>query len=228
MIKFISDSNHETATTSTTDYPLLRYAEVLLNYAEAKAELGELTNEDVARTIDVLRARVGMPAMASVPATEDALMAAYYPNAKGAQKAAILEIRRERTVELFCEGFRQWDLLRWGEGKWLTPKATAGAQGIYVPGLGEYDLDGDGSIDLLLYKGSKPSTKAPATNQIEIGGNFTLSEGDKGFLTYYAAEDYAWDDSRDYLWPIPADQRSITHGALTQNPGWDDGVSFDD
>ncbi len=228
IIKFISDSNHETATTSTTDYPLIRYAEVLLNYAEAKAELGELTDDDVAKTIDVLRARVGMPAMGTVPTAEDALMSEYYPNAKGSQKAAILEIRRERTVELFCEGFRQWDLLRWGEGKWLTPKATKGVQGIYVPALGEYDLDGDGTMDLLLYKGSKPATTAPATNQIEIGGNFTLSEGDKGFLTYYAAEDYVWNESRDYLWPIPADQRSITHGALTQNPGWDDGVSFDD
>ncbi len=228
VIKFISDDTHENATTSTTDYPVLRYAEVLLNYAEAKAELGELTAEDIAKTIDVLRARVGMPAMAVVPTTEDPLMAEYYPNAKGAQKAAILEVRRERTVELFAEGFRQWDLLRWGEGKWLTPKATKGVQGIYVPALGEYDLDGDGKIDVLFYTGSKPKTTAPAANQIEIKGNYTLSEGSKGYLTYYAAEDYDWVEDRDYLWPIPADQRSITHGALTQNPGWDDGVTFDD
>ena len=186
------------------------------------------TDEDIAKTIDVIRARVGMPAMGVVPTTEDALMAQYYPNAKGAQKAAILEVRRERTVELFCEGFRQWDLLRWGEGKWLTPKATKGVQGIYVPGLGEYDLDGDGSIDVLFYTGTKPKTTAPSANQIEIKGNYSLSEGDKGYLTYYAAEDYDWVEERDYLWPIPADQRSITHGALTQNPGWDDGVTFDD
>ncbi len=226
VIKFISDSGHETASTSTTDFPLLRYAEVLLNYAEAKAELGELTADDISKTIDVIRARVGMPAMGDVPTTEDPLMAEYYPNAKGAQKAAILEVRRERTVELFCEGFRQWDLLRWNEGKWLTPKATAGVQGIYVPSLGEYDLDNDGKVDILLYSGTKPATTAPATNQIEIGGAFTLSNGNSGYLTYYAAEDYVWMENRDYLWPIPADQRSVTHGALSQNPGWEDGVSF--
>ena len=39
-------------------------------------------------------------------------------------------------------------------------------------------------------------------------------------------EDYTWHEDRDYLWPIPADQRSLTKGALSQNPGWDDGLSF--
>lgn len=229
VIKYISDASHETATTSTTDYPIMRYAEVLLNYAEAKAELGTLTDDDVAKTIDVIRARVGMPAMATVPTVVDPLMAEYYPEADGTQRAAILEIRRERTVELFCEGFRQWDMLRWGEGKYLTPKATSGFQGIYVPGLGNYDLDKDGKIDLCLYSGTKPTTTAPASNIIEIGSTWTLTggTGGGGYLTYYGAEDYEWVEGQDYLWPIPADQRSLTNGALTQNPGWDDGLSFE-
>ena len=224
VIKFISASEHEGATTSTTDYPLIRYAEVLLNYAEAKAELGLLTKDDVNRTIDVIRARVGMPAMGDVPTTVDPLMQEYYPNAKGTQLAAILEVRRERTVELFCEGFRQWDLLRWKEGKWLTLKATGGSRGVYFPGLGDYDLDGDGKVDVCLWRGTKPSTSAPVTNVLEIGGNYTLSGGDSGYLTYYAGEEYIWNENRDYLWPIPADQRQATSGALSQNPGWDDGV----
>lgn len=67
VIKFISSTDHENATTSTTDYPLLRYAEVLLNYAEAKAELGTLTADDLAKTINVIRARVGMPGLTAVP-----------------------------------------------------------------------------------------------------------------------------------------------------------------
>lgn len=228
IIKYISDDTHETATTSTTDFPIFRYAEVLLNYAEAKAELGELTTDDIDKTINVIRARVGMPKMTAVPTTVDPLMAQYYPNAKGDQKAAILEVRRERTVELFCEGLRQWDLLRWGEGKWLTPKANGGTKGIYIPALGEYDLDGDGAIDVLFYTGTKPQTTAPAANHVQIGGSITLSEGDKGYLTYYAAEDYDWVETRDYLWPVPAEQRTLTHGSLTQNPGWDDGVVFND
>lgn len=223
IIKFISNTDHENATTSTTDYPLFRYAEVLLNYAEAKAELGTLTNDDVVKTIDVIRARVGMPAMATVPSTVDPLMKEYYPNAKGDQLAAILEIRRERTVELAFEGFRQWDLLRWKEGKWMVPAATKGFQGIYVPALGEYDLDKDGKIDVCFYKGSKPSTSAPTSNIIEIGSNYTLTNGDSGFLTYFATEDYVWNEAQDYLWPIPEDQRQLNTN-LTQNPGWKDGV----
>ena len=164
-----------------------------------------------------------MPAMGTVPTTVDPLMEQYYPNAKGAQKAAILEVRRERTVELVAEGFRQWDLLRWGEGKWLTPKSVGGFGGCYFPGLGEFDMDGDGKMDILLYKGDKPATSVKATNQIEIGSTYTLSEGDHGYLTYYASEDYTWNEGRDYLWPIPVSERSVTGGALSQNPGWEDG-----
>lgn len=228
IIKYISDTNHEGASTSTTDYPLIRYPEVLLNYAEAKAELGELTSEDLAATINVIRARVGMPGLSSVPSVADALMDSYYPHAKGSQKAAILEIRRERAVELFCEGFRQWDMLRWGEGALLTPKATGGFQGIYIAedqvGV-DIDLDNDGDADLYLYTGDKGSSEAPSTNQIKLGSGFSLSEGNSGYLTYWAAEDYVWNEGRDYLWPIPADQRTLTDYALTQNPGWDDGLS---
>ena len=224
IIKYISDASHEGATTSTSDFALFRYAEVLLNYAEAKAELGTLTDADVAATIDVIRARVGMPAMKTVPVTADPLMEKYYPNAKGTQKAAILEVRRERTVELCFEGFRQWDLLRWKEGKWLTPASTKGFQGIYIPGLGEYDLDKDGKMDICVYQGAKPTTTAPASNVIEIGKNWTLTEGTKGNLTYYASENYKWDEGKDYLWPIPEDQRQITNGALSQNPGWTDAL----
>lgn len=224
VIKYISDASHEGATTSTSDFALFRYAEVLLNYAEAKAELGELTDADVAATIDVIRARVGMPAMKTVPTVEDPLMAEYYPNAKGAQKAAILEIRRERTVELCFEGFRQWDLLRWKEGKWITPLSTEGFQGLYFPGLGEYDLDKDGKMDICLYQGTKPTTTAPAANVIEVAGNWSLTEGTSGNLTYYKSENYQWDENKDYLWPIPEDQRQITNGALSQNPGWTDGL----
>ena len=224
VIKFISSAAHEGATTSTSDFALFRYAEVLLNYAEAKAELGILNDADVALAIDPLRARVGMPKMATVPTTVDPLMEKYYPNAAGSQKAAILEIRRERTVELCFEGFRQWDLLRWKEGKWMTPASTNGFQGLYFPALGEYDLDGDGKMDVCLYQGTKPSTTAPDANIIEVAGNWSLTDGTSGNLTYYKQENYQWDEGRDYLWPIPEDQRQITNGALSQNPGWTDGM----
>ncbi len=89
----------------------------------------------------------------------------------------------------------------------------------------DIDLDKDGKADLYVYTGAKGSTKAPSTNQIQLGSGFTLSNGTSGYLTYWAAEDYVWNEGRDYLWPIPADQRTLTEYALTQNPGWDDGLS---
>ena len=235
IIKGVSDGSHENATTSTTDWAYIRYAEVLLNYAEAKAELGTLTQADLDKSITLIRSRAGMPAL-TLPTTEDALMAEYYPNASGAQKPAILEIRRERVVELFAEGFHRWDLIRWKEGKTITPAgnktgtidpagSTPGYKGIYIPALGEYDTDHDGKMDLLVYSGSKPSTissSIPASNRIQIGANsLTLSEGDHGYITRDAAEEYEWKD-RDYLYPIPLAQiQAYPEGVLTQNPGWE-------
>ena len=239
VIKHISDGNHENSTTSTTDWCFIRYAEVLLNYAEAKAELGELTQADIDMSIKLIRNRVGMPNL-TLPSEPDALMSAYYPNAFGSQVAAILEVRRERAVELFSEGFHRNDMLRWAEGEWITPAgthntgsaaldpatATVGYKGIYIPSLGEFDTDRDGKMDLLVYmSGDKPSkvdSNIPAANQIEIGtNNLSLSEGDHGYLTLFAAESYTWRE-RDYLYPIPLAQiQAYTNGALKQNPGWE-------
>ena len=88
----------------------------------------------------------------------------------------------------------------------------------------DIDLDKDGKADLYIYRGTKGNSQAPATNQIQLGSGYSLSEGDHGYLTYWAAEDYEWNEGRDYLWPIPADQRTATAYSLTQNPGWDDGL----
>lgn len=226
IIKYIRNSApYDQGAKSDTDCPNIRYAEVLLNYAEAKAELGTLDQTDIDNTINVIRARAGVAAL-TMPTTPDALMKQYYPNAKGTQLAAILEVRRERTVELVAEGFRQWDLIRWKEGKWLTPKATGGFQGVYVPELKSgLDFDGDGSPDAFFYKGAKPSgisKEIPNDNIIQLGTIQTISGANNGFLTVFAAENYSWNEDRDYLWPIPLTQIQATGGALTQNPGWDD------
>ena len=220
IIKYISDSSHNTATTSTTDWSVFRYPEVLLNYAEAKAELGTLTQEDVDKSSNVIRGRVKMPglSMQEANAAPDALMSEYYPHvAEGANKGVLLEIRRERTVELVGEGFRQWDLIRWHEGRFFTPNAYAskGFEGVYFPALGEYDMNGDGKSDVLLYRGEKPSTRLAA---YDVDKDITLSEGDRGYVLMYNNETYVWNEERDYLWPIPEGQCIATGGILTQNP----------
>src|SRR5690606_35172326 len=102
------------------DIIIFRYAEALLIYAEAKAELGTLTQDDLDISINKLRARVGMPNlnMAAANADPDPYLEEMYPNVEsGANKGVILEIRRERRVELVNEGFRWDDLMRWKEGK---------------------------------------------------------------------------------------------------------------
>ncbi|MCH3940028.1 MAG: RagB/SusD family nutrient uptake outer membrane protein [Bacteroidales bacterium] len=238
IIKGVANGDHENATTSTTDWAYIRYAEVLLNYAEAKAELGTLTQADLDKTIKLIRERAGMPSL-TMPSAADALMKAYYPNASGTQLPAILEIRRERVVELFAEGFHQWDMIRWNEADAITPAgtksdaaatidpacATPGYKGIYIPALGEYDTDHDGKMDLLVYTGSMPagvSSSIPASNRIQVGANsLTLSEGTKGYITRDSAEDYKW-EKKDYLYPVPLSQiQSYPAGVLKQNEGWE-------
>lgn len=126
------------AASLAASFPLLRYSEILLIYAEAKAELGDLRQADLDKSVNLIRARVGMPALnlSDANSAPDALLLSYYPNVeKGRNKGIILEIRRERTVELALEGQRQWDMLRWHEGaqlgNWNGP-----INGVYTPGAG--------------------------------------------------------------------------------------------
>ena len=107
------------------DYILFRAAEVYLNFAEAKAERGTLTQSDLDISIKKIRDRVGMPNidMAEANANPDPYLSNIetgYANVTGVNKGVILEIRRERTVELILEGFRYYDVMRWKEGKYLN------------------------------------------------------------------------------------------------------------
>lgn len=232
-IKYFSDDTHDGATTSTTDYAIFRYGEVLLNYAEAKAELGEADQTVIDQTVNVIRARVGMPALDVTKAngTPDAFLSSYYTDKHldGPDKGLILEIRRERTVELVNEGFRLWDMLRWHEGQQLCPASNTlgpGFIGCWFPGLGEYDMNNDGTPDLCIYTGTKPSTDCENTLDVSEGKENTLSEGTSGYLIQFKDQSYKWEE-KDYLYPIPVKQIQIYpkdeatgESVLTQNPGY--------
>ncbi len=133
---------------NSVDFPAYRYAEVLLILAEAKAELGTLTQSDLDNTVNVLRDRVDMPHLnlATANASPDPLQAAKYPNLAGANLGVILEIRRERRVEMAFENTRYDDLMRWHAGKLLEDIPV----GMYFPGVGDYDMTGDGIPDIRL------------------------------------------------------------------------------
>ncbi len=210
---------------SDMDLIIFRTAEIYLNYVEAKAELGTLTQGDIDITIKKLRDRVGMPNldMAAANASPDPYLASEvtgYANVSGDNKGIILEIRRERAIELAQEGFRYYDMMRWKEGKRFEQPLL----GMYFPGPGEYDLDGDGTIDVCLYETSAPAA-SKATLKYKLGTDIILSEGTKGYIMPHDGEG-KWNEERDYLYPVPTDDRSLTHGNLAQNPGWDDGLVF--
>ena len=215
-IKYVNSSAFNGDNKSYTDYPLFRTAEVYLNFAEAKAELGTITQSDLDKSINKLRDRARMPHMdlATANSVKDPLMVEYYPNVtQGQNTGVILEIRRERTVELCMEGFRQWDIIRWKEGKQLTNPFY----GCYFPGEGEYDMDGDGTADLKISTGDKGSFKGTFK---KIGKDIFLTDGNSGYIHALKTIPVTWDENRDYLWPIPSSEIVLSGMSLEQNPGW--------
>ncbi|MFA5210284.1 MAG: RagB/SusD family nutrient uptake outer membrane protein [Proteiniphilum sp.] len=213
---------------STADLPVFRLGEVLLNYAEAKAELGTLNQGDLDLSINKLRERVGMPYLQMSSANGDPdwylSSAEYgYTNVSGSNKGVILEIRRERAIELNQEGFRFEDLVRWKAGYSIDQEIN----GIYFKQPGAYDLTGDGVSDAILYaEGTSKPTAPDGVQLLEIGKDILLTEGDHGYIYYHKnIARTPFSEVRDYLYPIPINERSLNNN-LTQNPGWNDGLDF--
>ena len=242
IIKWVTDASGDGYMGSSNDYILFRAAEVYLNYAEAKAELGTLTQEDLKISIKEIRDRVGMPNidMDAANANPDPYLCALesgYQNVTGPNKGVILEIRRERTIELLLEGFRYYDIIRWKEGKMFEQPFL----GMYFPGLTQgsgdnrYDvfdmndgIAGDKEkVDICIYTGKKPSVKN-IRKFYKLGEEFVLTDGDKGNIICHdiEKEPRQWREDRDYLYPIPTQERLLSNGTLSQNPNWDDGLDF--
>ena len=88
--------------TSKTGFAYMRYAEVLLTYAEAKIELNQV-DASVVSALNVVRRRAGMPVVDAVIQTNQAKMRQL--------------VRREKVVELANEGIHLFDMRRWSTGK---------------------------------------------------------------------------------------------------------------
>lgn len=198
---------------SYQDMVLFRTGEVLLNYAEAKAELGTIDQGDINISIKKLRDRVGMPNLdvATANANPDPYLENMYKEVSGAQKGVILEIRRERRIELVMENNFRWDdIMRWKEGHLLTKPFL----GMYFPGAGLYDLNRDGKMDVEIYDGAKP----PATGPYQIASS-ELTNAGGGYIFTNRNINKKFREDRDYLWPLPAEDRELNK-KLTQNPNW--------
>ena len=217
LIKFVSEPKWDTFNKDITDMPIFRYAEVLLNFAEAKAEKGTLTQADLDRSVKLLRDRVGMPAMdlTASNTNPDPYLASQYTQISGKNTGVILEIRRERRIELVMENFFRWDdLLRWKEGQLLTKQF----KGMYFPGTGSFDLDKNGKIDFVIYEGTKPVVAGAQI--LKLGSEIVLENGNAGgniVINNHITKKF--NEAKDYLYPIPT-QEILLNPKLVQNPNW--------
>ncbi|MDE6196418.1 MAG: RagB/SusD family nutrient uptake outer membrane protein [Muribaculaceae bacterium] len=227
-IKYVMDVKYNIWDGSLVPLPIFRLAEAYLNYAECMAELGTISQNDLDISVNKLRTRAGMPAMnlADANANPDPYMLSDktgYPNVtRSSCTGVILEIRRERLIELVLEGLHYNDILRWREGKVYEHSFL----GQYFPGEGKYDLTGDGRANVALYTDKRPS--GLGLTFLKIGTDIILSDGDSGYMLVHGDEALrrTWNEERDYLYALPINERLLTGGALTQNPGWNDGLNF--
>ncbi|MDT0678635.1 RagB/SusD family nutrient uptake outer membrane protein [Autumnicola musiva] len=217
VTKFVTEPVYDTNGQSITDLPLFRLGEVVLNYAEAKAELNTLTQEDLDNSLNHLRDRADMPGLSLEMANSnpDPFLSSQYLNVNGSNKGVILEIRRERRIELFMEDFRWDDIVRWKAGETLTQPI----RGMYFPGPGEYDLTGDGETNVVLYEGERPGNLVSGVQYYELGADITLDEN--GLIEPHPDfDDRVFNEDKDYLYPIPRIELQLNPN-LEQNPGWE-------
>lgn len=208
-IKFVSTAAHSGASKGTSDWPLFRTAEVYLNYAEAKAELGEMDAAVWDQTIAPLRNRAGVTSV--IPAKADPYMEAYFLNT--VTDKWILEVRRERGIELCLEmGLRWDDDMRWHMGDLLTSDNNPWT-GIYI-GSTSYTYDytglstddnGDPVPDFYIRPGEDTEHSIAISN---TGANQTFSLNGEGNIVWEYRR--VWSEKK-YLRPIP-----LT--AITRNP----------
>lgn len=210
QLKFVSDDPVQLEWwRGYSDVPIMRYAEILLMYAEAKAEQGILTQTDLDNSINLIRKRAGMPSLKLSELPDDRALNAIYPNVTD---KVILQVRRERRVELACEGFRKDDIMRWKVGERFL-----GQQGIYVPGLGVWDITGDGVEDIGIYRNSKdvpPKYKKKVLYYLEEDGKPTtiaLSDNDKGHLIFTSdiSSPKTFISPKYYYYPLPQKQLQL-------------------
>jgi len=182
-----------------------RYADVLLNYAEALAELdGAAKANEIIAALQPLRDRAGMPA---VDFDREYNQDPSYPF-NGLDKY-IQAVRRERRIEKACEGRRLEDILRWAAadelivGKWATGALYVGS-----------NLEKHEGYSTLIYD-------QPSGNNLYLTGN----PGDA--LRYIVPVNPAnypngWQFKldRNYLLPLQERMITLTDGLWEQNPGW--------
>lgn len=203
--KFLNEETKElpegSGSLNQTDGPVTRYAEVLLNFAEASAELGSLTQEDLDKSINAIRKRVGvdMPPLEIISGMPAVNGKAFTDRTRDQSVPPMIwEIRRERRIELMMEGTRLNDLIRWKKLDYVDTKNNR-------------DINRGAWIRKADY---------PNTDLVIEGG------GSEGYIIPASKPEAQrlFTDPKVYLSPIPLDQIKLYKDAgaeLAQNPGWE-------
>ena len=176
-----------------TDAPIFWYAEILLNYAEACAEMGNITQNDLDISINLLRDRVGMPHLLTSVEADPA-------NNMGVSNI-IWEVRRERRVEMmYCKNDRYYSLLRWNQLSLLDTDTHPNlCRGAYVAGFDEEQvLIGEDYVSVKL-------------SDVDVDADGYINCSNNGAPRKW--------DAKYNLFPIPNDQITL-NPEIGQNPGW--------
>ena len=229
-----TQSNY-TSSYNTNDYPILRYAEVVLNWVEAKAELGNVTQTDIDKSINAIRNRpLAADAVAAGVQRTAPLDLSNLPNSpeRGDVSQLLWEIRRERRMEFAFEYGRLQDLRRWKKleymdgdlnpdilrGTWVTLEAYEdNPSGImHLPGDGAWKNSLKGIIGVVDMDGNE--TVFDGTN-IGIQGFYFRTNvlNRRPFLNLF--------NVNPYLAPVGRNQRTIYESRgyyLAQTEGWPD------
>ena len=191
MKKYLDPQDMAVPNQSELAFMLIRYAEVLLNYAEAKIELNQI-DASVLNAINLVRAR-GY----GVAATQTTL----YPEIKTTNQTELRAIvRRERKIELAGEGLRVFDIRRWN----IAEKVMNGI------------LFGKAMNKAIYYSLPKPTldeNSSPGytsfTSLLSVVGNFKIMDNPRVFK------------SHNLLWPIPQAELDVNKNpGFKQNPGY--------
>jgi len=185
-------SEWSTNSKETIDKAIIRWAEVLISYAEALYEYnGSITDAQLNKTVNALRQRVGF----------DAQLTNSFVSANGLDM--LTEIRRERTIEFIDENMRYDDLIRWKTAEKELPDYILGAR------LSVLDTSA-GTVEQLQ---GRITTGGGYYNGVKVCDQDSI-------YVLELKENRKFDPAKDYLYPVPLQEISRTDGAVTQNPGW--------
>lgn len=226
---FAEESSYCTNNLSPADGPCIRYAEVLLNYVEARYEISQVggdafSQNDLDLTINKLRARSltkygadtaeTMPSVTLAGSNLSSNGITIDDPARDTDVAPILwEIRRERRVELMMEGRRGEDLRRWAKYEYLNSEDESGNPDKTFLGAYFKKSTYPKMTGATLYDPADPTNADPDKGYFMYNYETNMRVFVKGELS----------SERYYLRAIPAEQITIYSDngyTLTQNPGW--------